>query len=86
MMAGSTVNATCLVHTMFKANVTWLMDGEVTESSSVQSNTTHILSEVTLTSSRWKQLVFLTCKADHKCFSSTEKTVNVAGMITILYE
>ncbi|XP_033999249.1 uncharacterized protein LOC117492929 isoform X3 [Trematomus bernacchii] len=78
MMAGSTVNATCLVHTMFKANVTWLMDGEVTESSSVQSNTTHILSEVTLTSSRWKQLVFLTCKADHKCFSSTEKTVNVA--------
>nr|XP_033936014.1 uncharacterized protein LOC117444694 isoform X1 [Pseudochaenichthys georgianus] len=78
MMAGSTVKATCLVHTMFKAKVTWLMD-EVTESSSVQSNTTHILSEVTLTSSRWKQLGVLTCKADHKCFSSTEKTVNVAG-------
>lgn len=79
MMAESTVKATCLVHTMFKAKVTWLMDDEVTESSSVQSNTTHILSEVTVTSSRWKQLGFLTCKADHKCFSSTEKTVNVAG-------
>ncbi|KAI4821837.1 hypothetical protein KUCAC02_007417 [Chaenocephalus aceratus] len=79
MMAGSTVKATCLVHTMFKAKVTWLMDDEVTESSSVQSKTTHILSEVTLTSSRWKQLGVLTCKADHKCFSSTEKTVNVAG-------
>ncbi|KAK5856455.1 hypothetical protein PBY51_008048 [Eleginops maclovinus] len=79
MMAGSTVKATCLVHTMFKAKVTWLMDGAVRQSSSVQTNTTHILSEVTVSSSEWKQLKLLTCKAEHKCFSSTEKTVNVAG-------
>ncbi|KAI9523300.1 hypothetical protein NQZ68_028324 [Dissostichus eleginoides] len=79
MTEGSTAKATCLVQTMFKAKVTWLMDDKVTKSSSVQHNTTHILSEVTLTSRKWKQLDILTCKADHKCFSSTKKTVNVTG-------
>ncbi|XP_029293421.1 uncharacterized protein LOC115012100 isoform X1 [Cottoperca gobio] len=81
MIAGSTVNAICLVRTVFEAKVTWLMDGVVTSSSTVkqEKNATHINSEVTVSSSQWKQLKFLTCKVEHKCFSSTEKTVDVAG-------
>nr|XP_046271479.1 uncharacterized protein LOC124073328 isoform X9 [Scatophagus argus] len=80
MMAASEVKATCLVHTGFDATVTWLMDGTVTASGEEKqtANETHILSEVTVSSSRWKQLKFITCRAVHRCFPSTERTVSVA--------
>ncbi|XP_051244806.1 LOW QUALITY PROTEIN: uncharacterized protein LOC127356824 [Dicentrarchus labrax] len=80
MMATSEVKATCLVRTVFGANITWLMDGTVSTSNTVSqdTNTTHIISKVTISSSQWKKLKNITCKAVHKCFSPTEKTVNVA--------
>ncbi|XP_040917709.1 uncharacterized protein LOC121197976 isoform X3 [Toxotes jaculatrix] len=80
MMATSPVKATCSVHTVFKAEVTWQMDGNVVESSKVEeaANKTHIISHVTFPLSEWKQLNRLTCKAEHRCFSSTERTVNVS--------
>ncbi|XP_073349821.1 uncharacterized protein [Pagrus major] len=80
MMSTSEVQATCLVRTDFNAEVTWLMDGTAAPSSQVKQaeNTTHILSEVKVSSNKWKQLKFLTCRAVHTCFSSTERTVSVA--------
>ncbi|XP_041813056.1 hemicentin-1-like [Chelmon rostratus] len=81
MMAESEVKATCLVHTVFDAKVTWLMDGTVLPSGKINqvANTTHVVSEVVVSSSQWKELKFITCRAVHKCFSSTERTVNVTG-------
>ncbi|XP_039680926.1 hemicentin-1 isoform X2 [Perca fluviatilis] len=81
MMTESTesVKSTCLVRTVLDAKVTWLMDGKPTTTASQVKNTTHIVSEVTVSLSEWKQLKSITCKAEHKCFPSTERTVSVAG-------
>ncbi|XP_047213108.1 uncharacterized protein LOC124862937 isoform X1 [Girardinichthys multiradiatus] len=81
VMTESLVKATCLVYTTFDAKVTWLLDKSNKQSGIMKqvSNTTHISSEVTVSSSEWKQLKTITCRAQHKCFSSMEKTVNVAG-------
>ncbi|XP_044036450.1 LOW QUALITY PROTEIN: uncharacterized protein LOC122868479 [Siniperca chuatsi] len=81
MMSTSEVKATCLVRTVFDAKVSWLMDGTVSPSNTVSrdTNTTHIISNVTLSSSQWKRLKHITCRAEHDCFSFTEKTVKVAG-------
>ncbi|XP_071330076.1 uncharacterized protein [Trachinotus anak] len=81
MMAESEVKATCSVHTGFDASVTWQIDGVDAPSSRVKktANTTHKISHLTVPFSEWKQLKKITCKAEHTCFSSTEKTVNVAG-------
>uniref|UniRef100_A0A8C4ES49 Ig-like domain-containing protein n=1 Tax=Dicentrarchus labrax TaxID=13489 RepID=A0A8C4ES49_DICLA len=80
MMATSEVKATCFLCTAFDAEVTWLMDSKVIPSSKVKqaANTTHMVSEVTFSSSQWKQLKHITCRAVHKCFSPSEKTVNFA--------
>ncbi|KAM6965899.1 uncharacterized protein LKV04_018401 [Tautogolabrus adspersus] len=79
MMAGSEVTATCLVRTAFDATVTWLMNGTVTTRRSVKTkNETHVISKVTLPLSEWKELLSITCKAEHKCFKSIERTVDVA--------
>ncbi|XP_040917712.1 uncharacterized protein LOC121197976 isoform X6 [Toxotes jaculatrix] len=84
MMATSPVKATCSVHTVFKAEVTWLMDGKVVASSTVEdaANKTHINSHVTFPLSEWTQLKSLTCKVEHRCFSSTERTVNVSDPVS----
>ncbi|XP_078125131.1 LOW QUALITY PROTEIN: uncharacterized protein LOC144529741 [Sander vitreus] len=77
--SSNSVKATCLVLTVHDAKVTWLMDGGDTLSKTESQNTTHITSEVTVSLTQWKQLKSITCKAEHKCFSSTERTVSVAG-------
>ncbi|XP_041866926.1 hemicentin-1-like isoform X8 [Melanotaenia boesemani] len=81
MKSVSEVKATCLLHTAFDAKITWLMDGRVLPSDKVTttSNTTHIFSDATVSSSQWKQMKKVTCRAEHKCFTSAEKTVDVAG-------
>ncbi|AWP18764.1 immunoglobulin heavy chain secretory form isoform 4 [Scophthalmus maximus] len=81
MMAASEVRATCSVHTLFDAKVTWLMNGSIAPSSTVKEarNATHIIIDLTVSSSQWKLLKFITCKADHKCFSSRERTIEVGG-------
>uniref|UniRef100_A0A3P8TJE5 Ig-like domain-containing protein n=1 Tax=Amphiprion percula TaxID=161767 RepID=A0A3P8TJE5_AMPPE len=81
VMSTSEVTATCLVHTVFDAKVTWMLDGRASSSNTVSKdrNTTHVTSNVRVSSNQWKQLRHVTCKAEHKCFSPTEKTVNVAG-------
>ena len=88
MMTESTesVKSTCLVRTVLDAKVTWLMDGKPSTTASQVKNTTHIVSEVTVSLSEWKQLKSITCKAEHKCFPSTERTVSVAGKMTIQHE
>ncbi|XP_065820871.1 uncharacterized protein [Labrus bergylta] len=80
MMAESEVTATCLVRTAFDATVTWLMNQTVTSRGSVKktANGTHTISDLTLSLSQWKELGSITCKAEHKCFSSVERTVTVA--------
>ncbi|XP_067334571.1 hemicentin-1-like [Channa argus] len=81
MMATSAVTATCSVQTVFNAKVTWLMDGRAAQSNTVTQdrNMTIIISTLRVSSSQWKGLNRVTCRAEHKCFSITEKTVNVAG-------
>uniref|UniRef100_A0A3Q3ELZ4 Ig-like domain-containing protein n=1 Tax=Labrus bergylta TaxID=56723 RepID=A0A3Q3ELZ4_9LABR len=79
MMAESEVTATCLVRTAFDATVTWLMNQTVTSRGSVKktANGTHTISDLTLSLSQWKELGSITCKAEHKCFSSVERTVTL---------
>ncbi|KAF7649450.1 hypothetical protein LDENG_00141140 [Lucifuga dentata] len=81
MMAGSEVKATCLVYTIFDAKVTWLMDGVPAPISKVNHtrHTTHIISNLMVSLTKLKKLKFVTCKAEHRCFQSKEKIVNVAG-------
>ncbi|XP_030590876.1 uncharacterized protein LOC115783984 [Archocentrus centrarchus] len=80
VMSQSDVQATCLVHTHFDAKITWLIDGKAT-SDRVQrvNNITHISSKLTVSSSQWKQLKSLKCRAEHKCFPSAEKTIDISG-------
>ncbi|XP_070704150.1 uncharacterized protein [Pempheris klunzingeri] len=79
MMATSAVKATCSISTVFDAKVIWEMD-KVTADGTVTRNETHIISEVTVSSSKWEKIKLITCKAVHKCFSMpAERTVNVAG-------
>nr|AFH08745.1 immunoglobulin D heavy chain [Epinephelus coioides] len=81
MAGGSTVKATCLVRSDFDAKLTWRINGgdaprdQVTQ----DKNSTYIFSTVTVSSTEWKKIKLITCKAEHQCFSPTEKTVNVAG-------
>ena len=84
MMAAAEVNATCQVHTVFDAKVTWLMDNKPVSSNQVNQVTksTHIISKITVPLSQWKTLKLLKCKAEHRCFSSTEETINVSGKRT----
>ncbi|XP_078017703.1 uncharacterized protein LOC144458332 isoform X3 [Epinephelus lanceolatus] len=81
MATGSTVKATCLVRSDFDAKLTWRINGE--DATHVQvtqdKNSTYIFSTVTVSSTEWKKIKLITCKAEHQCFSPTEKTVNVAG-------
>lgn len=88
MMSTPEVQATCLVHTGFDAKVTWLMDGRLPQINTVSqdSNTTHIFSNVRVSSSQWKQLKNITCRAEHACFSIAEKSISVAGKTTIQHE
>nr|UXP07209.1 immunoglobulin D heavy chain [Micropterus salmoides] len=81
MESTSDLKATCSVRTVFEAMVTWLMDGQPPSSHQVNqvTNTTHLISTLTVSSSRWKQLKLLKCKVEHRCFSSTEETINVAA-------
>ncbi|KAM7372147.1 hypothetical protein PAMP_009340 [Pampus punctatissimus] len=81
MMAAAEVKATCLVHTPFDATVTWMMDDKPVPSNQVNqaTNSAHIISNLTVSVDQWKTLKRLTCKAEHRCFSSNEKTVNVRG-------
>ncbi|XP_029946108.1 immunoglobulin mu heavy chain-like isoform X1 [Salarias fasciatus] len=79
MTATSDVKATCLISTVFDAKVTWLLNEQVAPSNTVSqsSNTSYVTSEVTVPSTKWKQLKHLTCRAEHACFSSVEKTKNI---------
>lgn len=85
-MANSEVKASCTVCTVLEAKVTWLMDGSSAQSKTVRQsvNTTHIISELTISPNHWKTLKHVTCRAQHACFPDTEKTVSVAGERTTL--
>lgn len=74
------MQATCLVHTYFDATITWLIDGKaVTKTATREKNATHIISNLSVSSTQWENMKNVTCKAEHKCFTSAEKTINIAG-------
>uniref|UniRef100_A0A668U7M5 Ig-like domain-containing protein n=1 Tax=Oreochromis aureus TaxID=47969 RepID=A0A668U7M5_OREAU len=65
------VQATCLVHTYFDAMITWLIDGTAkSERVTQEKNATHIISNLTVPSTQWEKVKNVTCKAEHKCFTS----------------
>ncbi|XP_038125089.1 uncharacterized protein LOC119772646 [Cyprinodon tularosa] len=83
VMTQSSVKATCLVHTSLNAEVTWLLDGNapsrLTEKVKQVKSSSLITSNVEVPSDKWRKLKSITCKAQHTCFSSSEKTVTVTG-------
>ncbi|XP_025762364.1 uncharacterized protein LOC100709195 isoform X5 [Oreochromis niloticus] len=80
VMTSNNVQVTCLVHTDFNATITWLIDGKATkERVDIEKNTTHINSNLRVLSTQWKKVKHVTCRAEHKCFTSAEKTINIAG-------
>lgn len=81
MMATSNVTATCSVHTVFDAKVTWQMDGRVPPSNKVRQNRneTHLIGTLTVSSREWKQLRLIKCEVEHRCLSSAEKSIHLSG-------
>ncbi|XP_052375306.1 uncharacterized protein LOC118375938 isoform X4 [Oncorhynchus keta] len=83
VMTQTEVTATCVVHSAYDAKVSWLLDGKDPTSrtpvNQASSTTQSISSNLTLPSSQWKTLNTITCRAEHRCFNSTEKTSNVKG-------
>lgn len=80
MTSNTDMQATCLVHTYFDAMITWLIDGKaVTKTATREKNATHIISNLSVSSTQWENVKNVTCKAEHKCFTSAEKTINIAG-------
>ncbi|XP_074552200.1 uncharacterized protein LOC141809203 [Halichoeres trimaculatus] len=81
VFTASEAKASCVVHTVFDASVTWLLDGRphLDIPSTDTKNKTHVISVVTLQSSQWKVLRSITCQATHQCFSSIQKTVMFSG-------
>uniref|UniRef100_A0A3Q1JM49 Ig-like domain-containing protein n=1 Tax=Anabas testudineus TaxID=64144 RepID=A0A3Q1JM49_ANATE len=75
------MKATCSVQTAFDAKVTWLIDGVVQRggSPSPDRNATHVMSTLTVSSRQWREQKTVTCKAEHKCFSSTENSVKASS-------
>uniref|UniRef100_A0A8K9WW23 Ig-like domain-containing protein n=2 Tax=Oncorhynchus mykiss TaxID=8022 RepID=A0A8K9WW23_ONCMY len=83
VMTQTEVTATCVVHSAFDAKVTWLLDGKDPTSRTPVNQacrtTQSINSNLTIPSSQWKTLNTITCRAEHRCFTSTEKTSKVKG-------
>ena len=81
MMAAAEVKATCVVHTVFDAKVTWLLDNRPHSNNQVNqaTNSTHIMSILTVSLRQWKNMKLLKCKAEHRCFPSAEETIVVSS-------
>ncbi|KAK7939760.1 hypothetical protein WMY93_003086 [Mugilogobius chulae] len=71
------VKASCSLCSVFEAKISWWMDKNLVQSDSVRQymNSSHIISELTVSPSKWKTLGHVSCKAEHVCLSTTEKTV-----------
>lgn len=72
------VTATCTVQTPFEAKISWLLD----EKSTTVNNPVNLAkstSSLTIPSSQWKNLNKITCRAEHRCFNSAQKTITLTG-------
>ena len=83
VMKTESVTAACVVHTPFDVKITWHLDGkEPTSTNKVNQVKEEALtsSKLTVLSSQWKTLNSITCRAQHRCFSTVEKNMSVAGI------
>lgn len=86
MTAQSGVTATCTVHTVYNVKVSWLLNGTVSPSDDVVNRARSTVSRVTVPLRQWRTLHDVTCKAEHRCFATAEKTIRVAGERSIQNE
>ncbi|KAJ0001015.1 hypothetical protein NQD34_006035, partial [Periophthalmus magnuspinnatus] len=77
--AVSQITATCSVHSVVKASVTWLLDGQPSAYKSYETvKSTNVISYLDLSPHVWKKLSSLTCKAEHICLPTTEQRVDIS--------
>ncbi|XP_061702448.1 uncharacterized protein ighd [Syngnathoides biaculeatus] len=81
MTARAEVKATCLVRTAYDAAVTWLVEGKAASSNQVSqyTNSSHIISHLTVSAELWRQMKSVKCRVAHRCFSDIDETVHVSG-------
>lgn len=83
VMTQNEVTVTCVVQTQYDANISWLLDGNPTSSSGSVTQTRNtsqsISSSLNVPSSQWKNLITITCKAEHQCLKSTQTTISLTG-------
>ncbi|XP_053708306.1 uncharacterized protein LOC128751363 [Synchiropus splendidus] len=81
MTGYSDVTATCSVQTTLAVTVIWMMDGKQPMSNQVSqaTNSSHVISNLSVSIDGWRDLKQLKCVANHPCFTMKEETVTVAG-------
>ncbi|XP_037102856.1 uncharacterized protein LOC119120240 [Syngnathus acus] len=79
MTEGSPPEAVCRVRTALAAAVTLLAEGAgaTLEQAGRRRNASHMVSVLTLSPDQWKQIKWLTCKVEHRCFSDIKERVPV---------
>ncbi|XP_062306885.1 immunoglobulin mu heavy chain isoform X1 [Osmerus eperlanus] len=83
VMTHNEVTVTCVVQTQYDANISWLLDGNSSSSGSVtqtRNTSQSISSSLNVSSSQWKNLTTITCKAEHQCLKSAQTTISLTGL------
>ncbi|KAI3359993.1 hypothetical protein L3Q82_014323 [Scortum barcoo] len=79
VMEESQVKATCSVPSKFDTKLTWLIDELPSSDQGNQvTNATHSTTTLTVSTIKWKEVKYVTCKAEHPCLPYTTETIQVS--------